>query len=512
LVYRTKAERRDLALLAVFGYDYDNENGTSFMRVRFRQWLNEHRFGGLAGAWLRFLDRLIALLQIPAPETSELIRRIIIMERHIVLPLKAAGIAMLLFSFYFTPWIGPPSSALEVAVESIKQFLWIYTLVNFVVGTLLLALRWLPLPLIQWVVFAMCLVDGIFLSALTMVSGGYDSTLYWLFLALILRGAVSVPRATSQIMLNLTVSACYVLAGLVAIAVKANLDDASLRALRFSSPQDDTTEPFVLRLVLLLLMTFCCYGVQVLLERQRRVEEEARQFGVVEGQLRAAGRLAAEFAHQIKNPLAIINNAAFSLQRALKKGPADASEQIRIIQEEVEHSDRIITQIMGYAQLSEGHVEKLSLAEELDRALAQVFPPAAHYRVQIHRHYAAEFPPLFMQRRHLADALVNLLQNARDALDGQGGNVFVRAQCRGDEAIEVAIADDGPGIPPERQERIFEPYYTTKAKGTGIGLATVRHNVELYGGTVHVESALGKGARFILIFPAKTLIQLAKPT
>src|SRR5207249_8691857 len=133
-------------------------------------------------------------------------------------------------------------------------------------------------------------------------------------------------------------------------------------------------------------------------------------------------------------------------------------------QEEVEHSDRIITRIMGYAQLSEGHVEKLSLTEELDRALAQVFPPGAHYRVRVHRQYADDFPPLLMQRRHLSDALVNVLQNARDALDGQGGNVFVSAHRRSDDALEVAIADDGPGIPPERQERIFEPYYTTKQK------------------------------------------------
>ena len=176
-------------------------------------------------------------------------------------------------------------------------------------------------------------------------------------------------------------------------------------------------------------MTVCCYGVQVLLERQRRAVEEAREFAMREGQLRSAGRVAAEFTHQIKNPLAIINNAAFSLQRALKQGKPVSPEQIRIIQEEVEHSDRIITQIMGYAQLSEGHVERLNVIEELDHAIAQVFPPAAGYPVRIHRDYADEFPPLFMQRRHLLDTFVNLLQNAREALGDKGGNVFVSAQC-----------------------------------------------------------------------------------
>jgi len=282
--------------------------------------------------------------------------------------------------------------------------------------------------------------------------------------------------------------------------------------LGLSGQPDNPADPLVVRLVLLLLMTVCSYGVQVLLERQRRAEEEAREFAVREAQLHSAGRLAAEFAHQIKNPLAIINNATFSLRRALNHDKGDASEQIQIIQEEVERSDRIVTQIMGYAQLNEGRVEKLSVTEELDRALDEVVPPAASYRIQIHRDYSSYFPPLLMHRRHLSDIFVNLLQNAREAFNGQGGNIFVSAHCRPDYSIEVTIRDDGPGVPPGKQEKIFEAYYTTKEKGTGLGLATVKHNVELYGGTVQLESKLGKGARFTLCFPAKSLIRLDKKT
>ena len=74
-----------------------------------------------------------------------------------------------------------------------------------------------------------------------------------------------------------------------------------------------------------------------------------------------------------------------------------------------------------------------------------------------------------------------------------------------DHAIEISVADDGPGIAPDKIERIFEAYFTTKEKGTGLGLAIVKHNVELYGGTVRVDSALGKGAKFTVIFPAKSL-------
>ncbi len=546
------------------------------MNVGLWQRLRHYSPQELAAALWRLPGHAVELLRIPAPDAAKLLDRITTMERDLVLPIKAAGIAMLLYSFYFKrSWVGVKElGTLEITVEATQFFLWVYIAANVVVAGLLLAMRRVPLLLVQWAVFAMSLVDGIFLSALVVVTGGYDSILYWLFLGLIVRGAMSVPRATSQLLLNLTLTVCYVMAGVINISINRTLEEehlaqaawqGPLRQLRSSNappvrielpvpgrpeaaaapkdpghaapaestprsrirPPEDLDEPsrenlgfyvssenptqtLTLRLALLLLMTVCCYGVQVLLERQRRAVEEEREFAMREGQLRSAGRVAAEFTHQMKNPLAIINNAAFSLQRALKQGKAISAEQVQIIQEEVEHSDRIITQIMGYAQLSEGHVEKLNVAEELDKAIAQVLPPAAGYPIRIRRDYAGEFPPLFMQRRHLVDAVVNLLQNAREALGDAGGNITVSAKCHSDLSVEVAVRDNGPGIPAEKQEKIFEAYYTTKEKGTGLGLATVKHNVELYGGSVRVDSALGKGSQFVLVFPAKALIKLAK--
>ena len=587
----------------------------------------------LPAAFKRGLARAIKLLEIPAPEAPQWIRRIGIMERDIMLPIKAAAVAMI-YSFYFTRWILVAYNELDVEVEAVETFFWVYVGLNVIVAALLIRMHKLPLELVQWLVFVNILMDGIFLSALTLVTSGYQSFLYWIFLALIVRSAVSIPRATSQILLNVTIITCYVLAGVIEISIAKKLDEqaraavilrrgtadtraasntnaipisnsnvitapdsntattaaadsntvsntgtplaslpstglssttnlaagtnlatsvsrgprkrprpprpqpstneprrapASTRqpsdtylpsewgepprlSLTASSQSENPAEPLIVRLVLLLLMTICSYGVQVLLERQRQAAEEAREFAHREGQLHSAGRLAAEFAHQIKNPLAIINNAAYSLQRAAGHKNSDTAEQIQIIQEEVERSDRIITQIMGYAQLSEGRVEKLDVREELDRAIKQVFPPAAKYPVTIHREFDPEFPPLLMLRRHLSDTFVNLLQNAREALDGKSGNVFISAHSHGDSSVEVSIADDGPGVPSDKKGKIFEAYYTTKEKGTGIGLATVKHNVQLYGGTVRLDSELGKGARFTLLFPAKSLTKHDKTT
>ena len=74
-----------------------------------------------------------------------------------------------------------------------------------------------------------------------------------------------------------------------------------------------------------------------------------------------------------------------------------------------------------------------------------------------------------------------------------------------DHAIMISVSDDGPGIAPDKVGRIFEAYFTTKEKGTGLGLSIVKHNAELYGGNVQVDSALGKGAKFTVTFPAKAL-------
>src|SRR5205085_7301785 len=116
-------------------------------------------------------------------------------------------------------------SELDVEVEAIEYFFWIYIGINIVVAALLIRMNHLPLTLMQWVVFVIILVDGIFLSALTLVTLGYRSILYWLFLALIVRSAVSIPRATSQILLNLTIITCYVLAGVIDISIAKNLEE-----------------------------------------------------------------------------------------------------------------------------------------------------------------------------------------------------------------------------------------------------------------------------------------------
>jgi signal transduction histidine kinase len=164
---------------------------------------------------------------------------------------------------------------------------------------------------------------------------------------------------------------------------------------------------------------------------------------------------------------------------------------------------------MGYAQLAEGTVEKLRTDVELDRAIESVFPPSRSYNVQVERKYSQPLPSLLMQRGHLSEILVNVLQNAREAIHGEG-RVWVEAYAVEGSLVVIRMRDNGEGIAPHRLPRIFDAYFSTKEKGTGLGLSIVKHNTEIYGGTVTVESELGKGSTFIIKLPTRTFMKLQK--
>lgn len=448
--------------------------------------------------------RLPALFEIPAVDADRARRRIEVTERAVMLPVKFFFVLTIYLSFYFSPWMGEISSVLEVTVETVQLMFGFYVFFNLLMTVPLFASRRVPLALLQWMTFAGAILDGLLLAAMTLITGGMDSILYWLFLGLVIRNSVSLPPGVSQLILNFVISLFYVAVAVLDVAIASNMDESTSRAFDLL-PHEGIGEPFVLRLLVLWLTAVSSYGVQALMEKQGAAIEEAREFAARENQLRSAGRLAAEFAHQIKNPLAVITNTAYSIRRSLSDhDPASVRQHIEIIQEEVSRADRVITQIMGYAQLSEGRVEKLDVVTEINRAVEQVFPAAVPTGILLENDFAGPFPPLLMQRGHLSEILVNLLQNARDVLAGRG-KIKMAAHSQRDHSVEISVADNGPGIAPDRLGRIFEAYFTTKEKGSGLGLAIVRHNLELYGGTVRVESELGKGARFIVIFPAKTM-------
>lgn len=446
-------------------------------------------------------------------------------ERDLILVIKVLVLGLLAYYLFWSDLLGdryprfeqfgqePPIHAQWQAALRVVQGLFVlYIALNVGTGLLLAGSEHLGPSALQSLVFCVALLDAWFLGAIIALTGGVDSAVYWVYIVLIVRNCISVPAVAPQATLSSLTILAYA-AGAVADALIATVDAKGTADANGAWPDVFTVavglgQPFFLRLLLLAAVAVWCYGLQTLLERRRRTTDEQAELALRREQLAASGRLAAEIAHQLKNPLAIINTASYTLQKTVKEGKT-ITQQIQIIREEVEKSDRLITELMGYSQLVEGRVEKLDLKEELENAIARVFPPAVRFDMQVHRDYAPGLPPLLAQRNHIEDAFVNILQNARDVQGGHG-NLWVSTRQGEEFSVLVIFEDDGPGVPANLRERIFDAYFTTREKGTGLGLAIVKHNVELYGGQVWVESELGHGARFILQFPARTMMRLRK--
>jgi signal transduction histidine kinase len=441
--------------------------------------------------------RLSQLFKSIAPDDSSQRARIRFIERNTMLPVKAVYFLVLIFYLYFTEW--PEMDADRVRWTLLRTIQWFFVfclIVNVIIGVMLIRMEEFSTRVLREVVFLICLFDALLLAMMTELTGGFESFLFWMFLGLQIRNAISMPIASSQIVANLSVSVIYLCAGAFDIVVARSEEELG----------DIAGEPVMLRALLLMLMTACGYGLQVLIDKQRRMDAEEDEFDRRQSQLQASGRLAAEIAHQVKNPLSIINNAAFALDQTTD-GNELVKRQLGLIREEVNKADQIITKLMGYAQLVEGRLAKLDVNETLDAAIMQVFPKGSRFATRVRREYGIALPPLLAQPEHISEVFVNVIQNAREEL-ADSGEIQITTSYEGDYNFRVIIEDNGSGIPSEMLESVFEPYHTTKEKGTGLGLAIVRHNTELYGGTVEIESELGKYTRFNLLFPGRAAIRL----
>lgn len=440
------------------------------------------------------LDKAKALV----PDSEEMRQRIRVVERHILLPIKVVALPIVLWKALAQIWSAEVLTHWDATMHMIYLFFVFYFMISLAWGILIWGMAGLKRWQLLIVLFAGILSDTFFLAGVMVGSHGFDSPVFWLFCLWIIRTSVCLPTFMMQLSVASIICLLYVSAGL--------LESWAVSADGFT--REAFAEPVVLRIFFLVMLSVCSMGVHLTLVRQKQVREEAQEFWLRQEQIRANGRLAAEIAHQLKNPLGIINNVAYIIQKKVERGKTDIDGQIQIIREEINRSDQIITDLMGYAKLAEGTLERLAINAELDRALDQVFPKGTQFGIDISKEYAQGLPQLMMQRSHLAEILVNLLSNARDILEDRG-QIALRSRFSSDYAVIVEIADSGPGISPEFLSQIWVPYFTTKRKGTGLGLSIVKHNVEMYGGTIEVYSEPGRGTCFTIQLPARSFLKMS---
>ena len=214
--------------------------------------------------------------------------------------------------------------------------------------------------------------------------------------------------------------------------------------------------------------------------------------------------IARRIAHEIKNPLSPIQVSIETMRKTKAKRHPDFDEIFEestvAILEEVERLKRIVLEFSRFARLPRPRLEALQVIEILDH-LEHLH---AIEEVELRREVIDATPSLRADREQLTQALLNLLQNARDAASAHhgetGGEVLVRIESLEDE-VQIEILDNGAGIPEEKQERVFEPYFTTKTKGTGLGLAVVLRIIEEHQGSIELIDGLDGGAGFRMRLP-----------
>ncbi len=225
-------------------------------------------------------------------------------------------------------------------------------------------------------------------------------------------------------------------------------------------------------------------GIKQLEEQLRRSER-----------LAGLGRLAAGVAHEIRNPLSSIKGFATILAGRFKED--ERSREIAdIMVQEVERLNRVVTELLNFAKPTDLNRQVLSCKELVQNSLRLIEKDALHQGVKVESSIDPEDLQLEIDPDRFAQVLLNLYLNAIHAMK-DGGTLGIRAfRENGDAVIEVA--DSGTGISPEHLPHVFDPYFTTKPRGVGLGLANVHKFVEAHGGEIEVESTPGKGTRFII--------------
>src|ERR1700722_12206217 len=236
----------------------------------------------------------------------------------------------------------------------------------------------------------------------------------------------------------------------------------------------------------------------------RRAEADARRAE----RLAALGQLSAGLAHEIRNPLGVIKGSADMLSRKVAASEPLVAELAGYISSEVNRLNALVVRFLDFARPSKLELRPERISEIVDRALDAAtasFPDAG---TKIERKYAENLPKIPADAQLCEQVFVNLITNGMQAMQAQDASfektlrlVIVPEESNGEPGVGVIVADTGPGVPPESREQIFNPFFTSKKDGVGLGLSIVAKIVDDHRGTIRLEDNTPRGARFHVFFP-----------
>ncbi|MEM2367522.1 MAG: PAS domain S-box protein, partial [Candidatus Bathyarchaeia archaeon] len=241
---------------------------------------------------------------------------------------------------------------------------------------------------------------------------------------------------------------------------------------------------------------------------EQKVEERTRELREIQDRLLKAqrlaviGELAGMVGHDLRNPLTSIAGATYYLKRRLNQTiDGKVMEMLNLIEKNIGYSNKIINDLLDYSREIKLDITEASPKALVEEALASVEIPSNIHVVKVVR----SSPKIRADFEKVKRVLVNLIRNAVDAMP-KGGTLTIGCRRRGAK-VEFVVADTGVGMSEETMKKLWTPLFTTKAKGMGFGLSICKRFVEAHGGTIKVESALGKGSTFTVTLPIEPEIK-----
>lgn len=237
----------------------------------------------------------------------------------------------------------------------------------------------------------------------------------------------------------------------------------------------------------------------------RRAEAEARR----SERLAALGQMSAGLAHEIRNPLGVIKGSAEMLSQKLTGDQPLAAELAGYISSEVDRLNALVARFLDFARPLQIEAKPHRIDEIVDRAIESVEHQFPHASVRVERDYAQAQPEAMVDEQLCERVFINLIQNAFQAMDGSHPasgtlKLTIRPQESNESAgVSVVVEDTGPGVAPEFREQIFNPFFTSKKDGVGLGLAIVAKILDEHGGSIRLEDSPA-GARFRVFIPAES--------
>ena len=265
-------------------------------------------------------------------------------------------------------------------------------------------------------------------------------------------------------------------------------------------PKSMVTEGFLGVTLLVLFFVYSFYK-----EKNSSLEQKTETVDVSSPatQSHPLSTLAAGLAHELRTPLSTISLNLQLLQEELQtclNGKAEAPlNRVCLLQKEIQRLEEVLSDFLRFAKGGSPELLEQDINQVVDEVIDFIAPEAKKNNIEVMRNYAPNLPIVKLDTGLMKQAILNLIINAQQAMP-QGGRLSVSTSLK-ERRVHVEVADTGMGIPKPHLDKIFQAYYSTKKKGTGLGLPTAKRIVEEHGGSISVESKEGHGSSFVIQLP-----------